>query len=60
MSGKRLLSDQKLRSIVSNTALKISQEIHKNTIATLEKFDRIVVKVNSQVEQPRSQRNSPI
>jgi hypothetical protein len=49
-SGERLLSDQKIGQIVSNTALKISQEIHKNTIATLENFNRQVVEVNSQVE----------
>ncbi len=30
MSGERLLSDQRIEQIVSDTALKISQEIHKS------------------------------
>jgi len=55
MSGERLLSDQKIGQIVSDTALKISQEIHKNTIATLGKVDERVVKINSQVEIYNSQ-----
>jgi hypothetical protein len=45
-----LLSNQKIGQIVSDTALKISQEIHKNTIATLGKFDERVVKVSSNVD----------
>jgi hypothetical protein len=50
VSGERLLSDQKIGQIVTDTALKISQEIHKNTIATLGKVDERVVKVSSQVD----------
>ena len=50
VSGERLLSDQKIGQIVSDTALKISQEIHKNTSTTLEKVNERVVKVSSQVD----------
>jgi hypothetical protein len=43
VSGKRLLSDQKIGQIVSAKALKISQEIYKNTRANLAKIDSNVV-----------------
>jgi hypothetical protein len=50
VSGERLLSDQKIGQIVSTKALKLSQEIHKNTITTLAKSDQHVVRVNPKVD----------
>jgi len=45
-SGERLLSDQKIGQIVSAKALKISQEIYKNTRATLAENDDDALQVN--------------
>lgn len=50
MSGERLLSDQKIGQIVSDTALKISQEIHKSTQVALAEANPDVLKVNSQID----------
>jgi len=50
MSGERLLSDQKIGQIVSDTALKISQEIHKSTQVALVEANPDVLKVNSQID----------
>ncbi|MDZ4876733.1 MAG: hypothetical protein CLLPBCKN_006168 [Chroococcidiopsis cubana SAG 39.79] len=50
VSGERLLSDQKIRQIVSNKALIISQDINKTIAATLAKNDDKVVQVNANVD----------
>jgi len=55
MSGERLLSDQKIGQIVSDTALKISQEIHKSTQVALVEANPDVLKVNSQIDIYNSQ-----
>jgi hypothetical protein len=49
MSGERLLSDQKIGQIVSNKALKLSQEIHQDAVEILAKTNQDEVRVNSQV-----------
>jgi len=50
ISGLRLLSNQKISQIVSNKALKLSQEIHKKVVITLDITDVGVVKVNPEVD----------
>ncbi len=50
VSGERLLSDQKIGQIVSTKALKLSHQIYTDTIATLEKVDQQVVKVNQEID----------
>lgn len=50
LAGERLLSDQKIGQIVSDKALKFSQEIYKNLEVTLAKNGRDVVKVNDKVD----------
>lgn len=49
-SGERLLSDQKIGQIVSAKALEISQQISKNTRATLAENDDDVFQVNPIVD----------
>ncbi len=49
ISGERLLSDQKIGQIVSDKALKISQEICKITKASLAENDQDVLEVNANV-----------
>ncbi|WP_250126283.1 hypothetical protein [Chroococcidiopsis sp. CCMEE 29] len=50
VSGERLLSDQKIRQIVSNKALKISQDIYKSIATTLAENEHKVVQVNANVD----------
>jgi len=50
VSGERLLSDQKIGQIVSDKALKISQEIYKSVEETLDKIGLALVKVNLEVD----------
>lgn len=50
VSGERLLSDQKIGQIVSDKALKISQEIYKSVEETLDKTGLTLVKVNPEVD----------
>lgn len=50
VSGKKLLSDQKIGQIVSAKAVKISQEIYENTRVALAEVDCDVVKVNPKVD----------
>jgi len=50
VSGERLLSDQKIRQIVSNKALKISQDIYKSMATTLAENDHKAVHVNANVD----------
>ena len=49
-SGERLLSDQKIGQIVSAKALEISQEICKNTKATLAEINEDALQVNPIVD----------
>ncbi len=55
VTGERLLSDQKIGQIVSDTALKISQEIHKSTRVALAETNPDVVKVNPKIDIYNSQ-----
>lgn len=50
VSGSRLLSDQKISQIVSDKALHLSQEMHKNATRILDKTDIKQIKVNSKVD----------
>ncbi len=50
VSGERLLSDQKIGQIVSDKALKVSQEIYQSVGETLDKTKLALVKVNPEVD----------
>lgn len=50
VSGERLLSDQRIGQIVSDKALKLSQEIYKSVEETLDKTGLAWVKVNPEVD----------
>lgn len=50
IAGERLLSDQKSGQIVSDKALKISQEIYKNMEVTLVENNHDTIEVNPQVD----------
>ncbi len=58
VSGERLLSDQKVRQIVSTKALKISQDIYKSMTAILGKNGCDVVQANANVDiyNPKKQK----
>jgi len=55
VSGERLLSDKKIGQIVSTKALELSQQIYRDTITTLGKIDRQVVKVNQEIDIYRAE-----
>ncbi len=50
VSGSRLLSDQKISQIVSDKALQLSQEMHKDATIILDKTDIELIKVNPRVD----------
>lgn len=50
VSGSRLLSDQKISQIVSDKALQLSQEMHKEAIEILDKTDIELIGVNPKVD----------
>lgn len=50
VSGSRLLSDQKISKIVSDKALQLSQEIHKEATEILDRTDIELVEVNPKVD----------
>ncbi|MBV8886047.1 MAG: hypothetical protein JO235_18915 [Chroococcidiopsidaceae cyanobacterium CP_BM_RX_35] len=50
VSGSRLLSDQKISRIVSDKALQLSQEMHKDAAKILDRTDIELIKVNPRVD----------
>ena len=50
VSGERLLSDQKISQIVSDKALEISQEMHKEAREILDETDIELVEVNPKID----------
>jgi len=50
VSGERLLSDQRIGQIVSDKALKISQEIYKDVEETLDNTGLALVQINPKVD----------
>jgi len=50
VTGSRLLSDQKISQIVSDKALQLSQEMHKDAARILDRTDIELIKVNPKVD----------